>query len=252
MKCIRPFTLCIALGLLLFSCQSLTRSPQEGDPSSEEESTTAEEESSGTTDDQPEPQPEPEEEIIPLEVFFIDQENLPSDAGVPGTTYTAQVYVLDNIDERMHGPFLGSTFPNSQENPTGSDRPNRVADGPHYFNNLNGHKGQTRKGLNLVDLEAIRIVPGYSWTLVNTVVEYANVHSGFSDKGNYNSRGSQGCPTIHPDQVDDFMDLFDFSVPNWEDPPQFTLGTSEGIVYIFRADETTRNQLINEIESVYE
>ena len=218
----------------------------------EENSGVEEEEIEGGSDDEPEPQPEPEDEIIPLEVFFIDQESLPNDAGIPGTSYTAQVYVLDNIAEQMHGPFLGSTFPNSQENPEGSDRPNRVADGPHYFNNLSGHKGQTRKGLNLVDLDAVRIVPGYSWTLANTVVEYANVHSGFSDKGNYNSRGSQGCPTIHPDQVDDFMNLFDFSVPNWEDPPQFTLGTSEGVVYIFRADETTRNQLINEIESVYE
>ncbi len=252
MKINRLLSLLLLLGMFVhLSCQSLTKSPQDG--TTTEEGTTDPGDTEGSDDEpDPEPEPEPEEDVPPLEVFFIDQENLPNDAGVAGTSYTAQVYVLDNVSERRYGPFRGSTFPNSQENPVGSDRPNRVADGPHYFNNLNGHKGQTRKGLNMVDVDAVRIVPGYSWTLVNTVVQYANVHSGFSDKGNYNSRGSQGCPTIHPDEVDNFMDIFDFSLPNWENPPQFTLGTSEGIVYIFREDATTRNQLINEIESIYE
>jgi len=252
MKHNRLLSYLLVMGMLLqLSCQSLTRSNTDGETATE-----TEEEATNVDDDPEEPEepeePEPEEDVPPLEVFFIDQENLPNDSGVSGTSYTAKVYVLDNVNERRFGPFDGSTFPNSQENPTGSDRPNRVAEGPHYFNNLNGHKGQTRKGLNMVDINAVRIVPGYSWTLLNTVVQYANVHSGFSDKGNYNSRGSQGCPTIHPDQVDGFMDIFDFSVPNWEDPPQFTLGNSEGIVYIFREDEPTRNQLINEIESIYE
>lgn len=32
-----------------------------------------------------------------------------------------------------------------------------------------------------------------------------NVHSGKSDKGNYNSRGSKGCITIHPDDAAAFL-----------------------------------------------
>lgn len=192
----------------------------------------------------------PEEEVPPLEVFFIDQEDLPVDNGTPGTSYTATVYVLDNMKGQLFGPFKGSTYPNSRENPAGSDKPSRVVEGPHFFNNRNGHKGQTMQGLNLVDSLDVRIVPGYSWTLQPTVVQYANVHTGFSDRGNYNSRGSQGCLTIQPDQVDDFMSLFDFSIPNYENPPKFTLGTSEGIVYVFREEEDIRNQLINELESL--
>ena len=255
MKHYRLHGILLMLALLLqSSCKSLDRTPQE-----QEDNTPPVEVIEPTEDDSSEEltpidpvEPAPEELLPPIEVFFIDQENLPDDAGIAGTSYTALVYVLDNTNKRRYGPFNGSTYPNSQENPSGSDRPNRVSEGPHYFNNLSGHKGQTKQGLNLVNTDAVRIVPGYSWSLQNTEVQYANVHTGFSDKGNYNSRGSQGCPTIHPDQVDDFMALFDFSIPNWEDPPQFTLGTSEGIVYIFREDEPTRNQLINEIESIYE
>lgn len=194
-----------------------------------------------------------EEVLPPLEVFFIDQEELPADNGTPGTSYTAQVYVLDNANGGvLHGPFKGSTYPNSRENPQGSDKPSRVIEGPHYFNNRNGHKGQTVKGLNLVDSLEVRIVPGLSWTLNPTVVQYANVHTGFSDRGNYNSRGSEGCLTIHPDEVDAFMSLFDFSIPNYQDPPKLTLGTSEGVVYVFREEEDIRNQLINELESLDE
>lgn len=199
--------------------------------------------------------PEPEvtdEDLPPIEVFFIDQEEMPADDGTDGTTYTATVYVLNNETGDLHGPFRGSTYPNSRENPEGSDKPSRVAEGPHFFNNRNGHKGQTVRGLNLIDSLDVRIVPGWSWSLLPTTVQYANVHTGFSDRGNYNSRGSQGCLTLHPDENDSFMDLFDFSIPNYLNPPQLTMGTSEGVVYVFREEEDIRNQLINELESLNE
>ena len=35
-----------------------------------------------------------------------------------------------------------------------------------------------------------------------------NVHSGKSDKGNYNSSGSKGCITIHPDDAAAFFTNF--------------------------------------------
>ncbi len=193
-----------------------------------------------------------DEDLPPLEIFFIDREELPADDGTPGTSYTATVYVLDNENNTLYGPFRGSTYPNTRENPEGSDKPNRVKEGPHYFNNRNGHKGQTVRGLNLIDSVDVRIVPGWSWTLQPSVVQYANVHTGFSDRGNYNSRGSQGCLTLHPDENDDFMDIFDFSLPNYQSPPKYTLGTSEGVVYVFREEEAIRNQLINELESLDE
>ena len=78
-------------------------------------------------------------------------------------------------------------------------------------------------------------------------MSYVNVHYGISDLGNYNSRGSLGCLTLHPDQVDQFMSHFDFS----GNPPHNTVGNSSGTVFIGRMSEDERSQLINEIEQIY-
>ena len=43
------------------------------------------------------------------------------------------------------------------------------------------------------------------WTRNKAEMILVNVHSGKSDKGNYNSRGSKGCITIHPDDAAAFL-----------------------------------------------
>ena len=192
----------------------------------------------------------------PFEIFFFDQIDIPDDRGVPGTSYTAKVFVLDNIQKIKFGPYRGSTHPNSKElldsEGERTDRPNSVSSIVHLFNNKNGHKGKTQKGLNLINSRSERLVDGYSWSKKDVKVKYANVHSGFSDKGNYNSRGSLGCPTIHPEDVDMFMSHFDFSIPNRDDPNLFTMGNSEGVIHILRTNDDEKNILIEEMTLVYE
>lgn len=185
----------------------------------------------------------------PLEIYFFDQNKRPKDKGIQGTSYTAKVYVIDNVRKKRFGPYRGSTYPNTK--PLENDRPNTAAPVVHLFNNRNGHKGQTRKGLNLVDLKGIRKIPGNSWMGNPRKMTYVNVHSGYSDKGNYNSRGSLGCPTIHPKEITKFMSHFDFSIKNHENPPEKTMGTSAGIVCLLRLNNSDRNTFIKEIETIY-
>lgn len=59
---------------------------------------------------------------------------------------------------------------------------------------------------------------------------YVNVHEGASDNGNYSSRGSAGCITIHPDDFDDFTDNFDWSGASGN------TGNSFGTIEIHRSD----------------
>ncbi|WP_298513131.1 hypothetical protein [uncultured Kordia sp.] len=186
-----------------------------------------------------------ENKIPPLEIYIVDQETMPKDAGVPNTSYTASVFVIDNEKKQVFGPFKGSSYPNSRETEPGSDKPNTVDTGIHLFNNEYGHKGGTVKGLNLINQEEQRKTDGYSWTKKPTTMSYVNLHQGYSDLGNYNSRGSLGCITIQPDEVGQFWSHFDFSING-------TKGTSNGVVYVFRESEEKREQLINEIKNVYQ
>lgn len=57
------------------------------------------------------------------------------------------------------------------------------------------------------DDDGNRLVPGKNSNGENVMIKYGNVHSGKSDKGNYNSRGSQACITIHPDDADAFSHI---------------------------------------------
>lgn len=179
----------------------------------------------------------------PLEIYIIDQKNIPKATGKKGTTYTASVFIVNNITKKVIGPFKGSSFPNNKEIPKGSDKPNTIITGSHLFNNKYGHKGGTKKGLNLINKEEQRIVNGYSWTKKPSKVKYANVHAGFSDKGNFNSRGSMGCITIHPKDVNKFWKHFDFS--------KKTKGTSSGVVYIYRNSKNKREELSKQIKHIY-
>ncbi len=186
---------------------------------------------------------EEDKSLPPLEIYIIDELEIPKATGEKGTTYTASIYVVNNINKKVIGPFKGSSYPNSKETPEGTDKPNTVVMGSHIFNNKYGHKGGTVKGLNLINYKKERIVNGYSWHKKPSTVTYANVHTGFSDNGNYNSRGSMGCITIHPKEVNEFWKNFDFS--------KKTKGTSEGIIYIFREKKNRRDLLIEQLEKLF-
>lgn len=179
----------------------------------------------------------------PLEIYIIDQKIMPKATGIEGTSYTATVFIVNNVTKKVIGPFKGSSFPNSKEIPKDSDKPNTIVVGPHLFNNKYGHKGGTKKGLNLINKLGVREVKGFSWSKRPSEVFYANVHAGFSDKGNFNSRGSMGCITIQPKEVNAFWKHFDFS--------KKTKGTSTGVVYIFRNNLEKRKKLIAQIKNLY-
>ena len=64
-------------------------------------------------------------------------------------------------------------------------------------------------------------------------MENVNIHAGASDKGNFNSRGSHGCITIHPDDASDFFANFEWNNTNTN------TGTSTGSLFV------VRNSIIN-------
>ena len=164
----------------------------------------------------------------PLEVFFFDWDTRPPDDGTDVTTYTSEVLIADNTANVLHGPLRGSTYPNSVSNSNNTTPYNTVKALGHLFNNLSGHDGSTQKGLNLVDQINIleRKSPAYHMNNPDTIAWYINVHKGFSSNGNYDSRGSHGCLTIHPADRSTFFSYFDFSAPGGK------TGTSTGVVYI--------------------
>lgn len=186
-------------------------------------------------------------DVLPVELYIIDVPEIPKATGKKGTSYTASVFIVDNQNKEVLGPYRGSSFPNSKEsvdkNGKGTDKPNTLIVGAHLFNNKNGHKGGTVKGLNLINPKAERIVEGFSWTKKPSLIHYANVHSGYSDNGNFNSRGSMGCITIHPHDQSEFFENFDFN--------KGTKGNSKGVVYIFRDSEVRRKELIKQIKLLY-
>ena len=81
---------------------------------------------------------------------------------------------------------------------------NTVNEGTKDFNNKYGHDKGQKKGLNIVNSNGERLTEGTTPNGDNVTMEYVNIHSGKSDNGNYNSRGSHGCVTIHPDDADAF------------------------------------------------
>ncbi len=67
-----------------------------------------------------------------------------------------------------------------------------------------------------------------------------NVHSGLSDLGNYNSRGSHGCITIHPDDAQKFFNKF-----KWNNN-KFT-GYSMGTIFVYRTNEEMKRKILKYI-----
>jgi RHS repeat-associated protein len=156
-------------------------------------------------------------------IYLIDRNTRPVDNGTPGETYNAKVYVI--INGLVYGPYDGSTYPNSVSNHNNSTNFNTVAEGKHSFNNRYGHKGGTTRGLNLINDKGERKTSGNSPAGKAVTMVNVNVHSGASDNGNYSSRGSHGCLTISPDDIDDFLENF-----TWNG----NTGTSEGSLFVIR------------------
>ena len=159
-------------------------------------------------------------------VHVADQKIRPQDNGIPGTTYTAIIYVVQNGS--VSGPYLGSSYPNSKSNSDNSTLHNTVTEGNHHYNNKSGHKGGTQKGLNIDDSKnGSRTTSGFDPNGKECTILYANVHTGASDNGNSNSRGSKACVTIHPEYAEAFFANF-----SWDG--EGNTGTSEGTIIIDR------------------
>lgn len=173
-------------------------------------------------------------------IVVLDQDIRPQDNGTQGTTYTADIYVFDDANGELKGPYSGSSYPNSKSNKDNSTKYNTVKEGEHEYNNESGHKGGTRKGLNLVDSNSNRNSPGEAPNGNNVTMNYVNVHSGASDRGNCNSRGSQGCVTIAPVDVNAFMNNFD-----WGKNSSGTKGGSTGTIDIQRGTSSENQSKLN-------
>ena len=144
-------------------------------------------------------------------VYILDQGQRPQDNGTSGTSYTANVYVVDEGGD-VNGPFKGSSYPNSVSNTDNSTTANTLSEGTHQFNNKSGHKGGTKQGLNIDDGGTCeRTACGTTPDGDDIQMQYVNVHSGTSDKGNAKSRGSTGCQTIAPTDANGFFSIFDWS-----------------------------------------
>ncbi|TKG91607.1 hypothetical protein EYV94_21520 [Puteibacter caeruleilacunae] len=142
-------------------------------------------------------------------IYVFDKPSRPSDNGTKGETYSAEIIV--DIDGEPTESYSGSSYPNSKSNKDNTTAYNTVNEGEHSYDNKYGHKGSSKKGLNIYDDSKKRTAKGTdpNGNAVNMLGE--NVHSGSSDNGNYNSRGSKGCVTLDPNDVSDFLGNFDWS-----------------------------------------
>jgi RHS repeat-associated protein len=164
-----------------------------------------------------------------LQDILIIDKTAPVDSGIPGTSYGAQIYVkLD--DNTIFGPYRGSSYPNTGQRVNGKVVPysgNMLDEGVYTYNNLYGHDGGQQKGLNFVDDNG-RFALGLKYqTGMLILMSNVNLHAGFSDLGGPLSRGSRGCPTIHPDDVDHFFSHFQWNKNS-------NVGTSQGKIIIYR------------------
>lgn len=166
-------------------------------------------------------------------IYVNDIATRPLDRGRPGETYTAEVKVVQN--GKIVGSFRGSSYPNSKSETDNSTSWNTIIEGVFPFNNQYGHNGGCEQGLNIGSYmenaetgvqEFVRSVSGIDKNGKPITMINVNVHSGKSDNGNYNSRGSHGCVTIHPEDAASFFSLF-----NWSNR---TRGYSTGRIFINR------------------
>lgn len=173
-------------------------------------------------------------------IYVFDTPYRPNDKGVYGETYTAETYV--EINGKLSGPYRSSSYPNSRSNADNSTPYNTVLEAIMInFNNKYGHNGGSDFGLNLVDENGNRKIEGISPDGNKTEMTLVNVHSGKSDKGNYNSRGSKGCITIHPDDAAAFFGNF-----KWNSGKHS--GVSQGKIIVFRTLTPHKEKEYNRIK----
>ena len=172
-------------------------------------------------------------------VYVFDAPQRPLDRGVPGETYTAETYV--EINGVVSGPYRSSSYPNSISPSDNSPAANTLNEGVMMnFNNKYGHDKGRKYGLNIVNDSGERKTEGTDPKGNIVEMSLVNVHSGYSDKGNYNSRGSTGCITIHPDDATKFFNNF-----KWN-PSKFT-GTSFGKIIVYRTNNQQKKIQYNKI-----
>ncbi len=173
-----------------------------------------------------------------LNIYVFDQPNRPKDKGVKGTSYTAKIYITDT-ENNVIGSYRVSSYPNSRSNNDNTTKFNIIVEGEHSYNNKYGHKSGTQRGLNIDDSnDNSRTAQGYNSMKDEITMKYVNVHSGASDNGNFSSRGSAACITLHPDDYNGFMDNFVWSGKSCK------TGLSEGKIYIYR-----NKNLLNQVEA---
>lgn len=187
---------------------------------------------------------DPNGDTTRVEVF--DQNSRPQDNGTAGNTYTAEVYVFDTESGDLNGPYSGSSYPNSK--PTDNSAAfNTLNEGTHDFNNKSGHKAGTQKGLNIDDSNnGSRTSAGTDPSGNSVTLQYINVHAGYSDKGNYDSRGSTGCLTICPGSGKNQADAF-FKNFNWTNPTK-TTGNSSGKIQVSRISTEQKQRQVQRLE----
>jgi RHS repeat-associated protein len=165
-------------------------------------------------------------------VYLLDQAERPED----DAEYTGEFYKVTN--GIVAGPYEGSTF-------TDDDDANTINEGEYPYNNLYGHQGGSRKGLNIVDENGDRNVPGTDPDGNAEPMTGGNVHDSF----NGNSRWSDGCPTTPTGDPQGFLtDNFDWSgTYNWHTG---TTGNSTGTLILKRGQsaELQKNQLRRAIQ----
>lgn len=199
-------------------------------------------------------------------VFVFDSPTRPEDKGVPGTSYGGIAYtVITTPDGKqiVHGPYRISTFSNSKSATDNTPKwaeikGKTLSEGGDDYNNEWGHKynkADATQGLLMGtykynDKGKVYLDPNVESTGPNPVnngerrVNSGEIHHGASDLGNFKSRGSKACFTVHPDDVDDFFD----DNFNWNDSNPNT-GTSRGKVYTYRVDSAESIALKHWLES---
>ena len=171
-------------------------------------------------------------------VYVIDSSVRPNDNGNKGETYTAIVFV--EINGEISGPYRGSSYPNSISNDNNGTTWNTLNEGAHPFNNKSGHGKGKQYGLNIVDENGNRIAQGTTANGESVEMTVVDIHAGFSDLGNYNSRGSQGCITIHPQDADEFFSHF-----KWDNNKR--TGSSYGTIFVYRTNTEMKRKILNYI-----
>ncbi len=161
-------------------------------------------------------------------VFVLDQATRPND-NYRDENYTATIIVYQN--GKVNGKYRGSSYPNSKSEKDNGTVYNTIKEGEYPYNNMYGHKAGSQKGLNLVNEQGERKVPGYNPKGEEVQMSVVNVHSGFSTVKGPKSRGSEGCITIHPDDAVAFFSHF-----KWNKENQNT-GYSTGKIIISRNPE---------------